>query len=71
MSAGLVKKVVAVNIPETDVPGRIGYFAALLPVGILELQIAYVDDSRQAAQPPEKVQQVEVRPSACTSNGMS
>jgi len=71
VSAGLVKNVVAVKIPETVVPGRVGY---LVPFGFsgssnVRSPTLMIRDKRPSL--PKKSRRLKYGPSACTSNGIS
>ena len=68
-----VKKVVIVNVPVTEVPGAIWN----LPAGARyrrsagQLQVADIDDSGQAAQPREEIENRVVRAVGLESKGIS
>src|SRR5690242_13227111 len=70
-SAGLVKNVVAVKIPETVVPGRTGYFVPLALSGASNDRSPTLIIRDRRPSRPKKSKTLKYGPSACISNGIS
>src|SRR6266852_1321660 len=70
-SLGLVKNVVAVKIPVTVVPGRIGYFVPLEVDGSAKDKSPTLIIRDKWPSLPKKSRMLKYGPPACSSNGIS